>query len=709
MKKPYRALTFLAFYLIFETLVSQVFGQDPYYFKHNGNEEDLSNNTIMCSLQDQKKGFVSPTGLNRYDNYEKMAHLYHPKWYALKEMDQDWRYLNSNRTVHDTNIHPESSRYPVSTPNDQGQWVPNLASLGIQIMPSFWESDLAYTLYVLVALYGIVTFFIVYRIKKKLEIEKHLLEMEYQKEKEVYDKKIRFFTSITHEVRTPLSLIKIPLDKIIKEQKCPKDTMENLIIMKRNTDRLLNLTNQILDFRKTEKEMFRLSFDRHDLCRLIEDIYQRFLPSIEEANIDFTLHRPSRDCFVSLDKETITKIMSNLFTNAIRYSNGKVDVHMELNPQTEMVRIRVNSDGHLIHSEMHEKIFSPFFRVENPKNSSINGTGLGLSLAQSLAELHHGKLFLDTSIRTLNSFVLEFPIKQGQPYQNESVDTQKALELMDMPLAQVENDDFEDSPKQSTILIVEDEEELRKLIARELSPKYNILTAVNGADAMAILEKHNVNLIISDVLMPVMDGYQLCKKLKEDLNTSHISIILLTASINLNARIEGLYSGADAYLEKPFTLELLMAQIDNLFRSKNVARKNFINSPFSHYRTVAVNKMDENFMKQLHDIIITYLCEADLSVEMIANKMGMSASTLYRKVKAITKLNTNEYIRLYRLKKAAEMLTSNKYRVNEVSYLVGFSSPSYFATSFQKQFGLSPSKFVKQQKNQHTLPSYKTG
>ncbi|HYQ58173.1 MAG TPA: response regulator, partial [Draconibacterium sp.] len=260
---------------------------------------------------------------------------------------------------------------------------------------------------------------------------------------------------------------------------------------------------------------------------------------------------------------------------------------------------------------------------------------------------------------------------------------------------EIQKDSFDQS--KPIVLIVDDEEEMCDFIASEISEKFNVLKAYNGEEAYNIICNKHVSLVVSDVLMPIMDGYELCKRIKNNLDYSHIPIILLTASISLNARIEGLECGADAYLEKPFTTELLVAQIENLFKNKEVASENFMNSPFTHYKTVAVNKIDEDFMKELHSIIVKHLSESKLSVEMIANIMGMSVSTLYRKVKAITKLNTNEYIRLYRLKKAAEMLASREYRINEVSYLVGFSSPSYFTTTFQKQFGVSPSQFLKQQ------------
>ena len=234
-----------------------------------------------------------------------------------------------------------------------------------------------------------------------------------------------------------------------------------------------------------------------------------------------------------------------------------------------------------------------------------------------------------------------------------------------------------------------------KFIAKEISGDYNVILTRNGEEALKALKKYNIILVVSDVIMPVINGYELCRQIKTDIEFSHIPVILLTATINLNARIEGLDSGADAYIEKPFTTELLIAQILNLIKNRSLNQQNFINSPLAHFKSVAINKTDEEFLKKLNSILMDNISENDLRVEKIADIMGTSVSTLYRKVKALTDLNSVEYIRLVKLKKAAELLSEGSYRINEISYIVGFSSPSYFATSFQKQFGISPSQFIR--------------
>jgi YesN/AraC family two-component response regulator len=234
-----------------------------------------------------------------------------------------------------------------------------------------------------------------------------------------------------------------------------------------------------------------------------------------------------------------------------------------------------------------------------------------------------------------------------------------------------------------------------EFIAKEISGDHNVILTHNGDEALKALKKYNIVLVVSDVVMPVINGYELCRQIKSNIEFSHIPVILLTATINLNARIEGLDSGADAYIEKPFTTELLIAQINNLIKNRSLDRQKFINSPLAHFKSVAINKTDEEFLRKLNSILVDNISEMDVRVEKIAYLMGTSVSTLYRKVKALTDLNSVEYIRLVKLKKAAELLSEGSYRINEIAYIVGFSSQSYFATSFQKQFGISPSQFIK--------------
>ncbi len=629
--------------------------------------------------------FVSPTftspGLTRYK-------------FRMVGSDPDWVLISGNRKVYYTNLSPGDYRFRVISSTDGNTWSTDEARLDIRISPPIWLSVPAYALYIIISAfiaYMLISFYIK---KNALEHQRKIDIIEASMEKEILNAKINFFTNITHEVRTPLTLIKGPLDKILKSGiNNSKDTEDNLLIIRRNTDRLLSLTNQLLDFRKTEKEMFKLNFINTDLCELVESTFNLFLPYSEENMISVQLHSPVNHYNLALDREAITKILSNLLSNAIKYAESKVDIFLE--PETDqenIIRIRVNSDGKLIPKELVEKIFEPFYQIDFDKPGE-KGTGLGLSLARSMAELHHGRLFLDTTEEKYNSFVLELTKHQEETIIGDiEQDGMNLSEYLEFEIfGSLEN-------SRPNILLVEDEIEMGKFIAKEISRDYNVILTHNGDEALKVLKKYNITLVVSDVIMPVINGYELCRQIKSNIEFSHIPVILLTATIHLNARIEGLDSGADAYIEKPFSTELLMAQIINLIRNRSLDRQNFINSPLAHFKSVAVNKTDEEFLKKLNSVLIDNISENDLNVERIAEIMGISVSTLYRKVKALTDLNSVEYIRLTRLKKAAQLLSEGNYRINEISYLVGFSSPSYFATSFQKQFGISPSQFIRKGK-----------
>jgi signal transduction histidine kinase/ligand-binding sensor domain-containing protein/CheY-like chemotaxis protein len=627
--------------------------------------------------------FVSPTftspGLTRYK-------------YKMEGFDSDWVLISGNRKVYYTNLSHGNYRFKVLSSSDGNTWSSNEAWMDIRISPPIWLSLPAIGLYILISAFLSYVLISFYAKKNALENQRKIDMIETSKEKEILNAKINFFTNITHEVRTPLTLIKGPLDKILKSGlRNSKETEENLLIIRRNTDRLLSLTNQLLDFRKTEKEMFKLNFIRTDICELVESTFNLFLPYSVEKMVSINLHSPVNQYYLAVDREAVTKILTNLLSNALKFAESKVDLYLE--PGTEkdkIIRIRVNSDGPIIPKEFREKIFEPFYQVHF-KKSGEKGTGLGLSLARSLAELHHGRLFLDTSVRQLNSFTLELT-----KYQQESiasnVDEPDATNIGGHNKYEIFGSLENARPN---ILLVEDEIDMGKFIAGEISGDYNVILTQNGDEALKVLKQFNITLVVSDVVMPGINGYELCRQIRSNIEFSHIPVILLTATIHLNARIEGLDSGADAYIEKPFSTELLMAQIVNLIRNRTQDRQNFINSPLAPFKSVAVNKTDEEFLKKLNSILVDNISENDLNVERIADIMGISVSTLYRKVKALTDLNSVEYIRLARLKKAAELLSEGNYRINEISYIVGFSSPSYFATSFQKQFGISPSHFIK--------------
>ena len=638
----------------------------------------LKHNQSSLSIDFVSPSFTSPD-LTKYK-------------YKMEGADPDWVEISGDQKVNYANLPPDDYTFRVISSTSDNIWSNTEASLRIRIFPPLWLSVPAYILYLITAAAIGYILLITYLRRKAVENQRKIEAIEAGKEREILNAKINFFTNITHEVRTPLTLIRGPLDRILKAgSKNLEDHEENLLIIRKNTDRLMTLTNQLLDFRKTEKEMLRLNYIRTDLYELAESTFNLFLPYSEEKQISVRLHSPVNHYELAIDREAIIKILSNLFSNAIKFAESGVDIFLEPgSDQDASLKIRVNNDGRLIPLELAEKIFEPFYQLESNKPGE-KGTGLGLSLARSIAELHQGRLYLDTSVENCNSFVLELP-----KHQEETISLTENAEEDANPNENEEFEVFSSSAENNpNLLLVEDEVEMGRFIAREISGEYNVILTHNGEEALKALKKFNIIVVVSDVIMPVMNGYELCRQIKSTMEFSHIPVILLTASVHVNAKIEGLDSGADAYIEKPFATEHLMAQIINLIRNRRREQQNFINSPLAHFRSVALNKTDEDFLKKLNSSLLDNISETDLSVEKISEIMGISVSTLYRKVKALTDLNSVEYIRLTRLKKAAELLTEGNFRINEISYLVGFSSPSYFATSFQKQFGISPSQFAR--------------
>lgn len=557
-------------------------------------------------------------------------------------------------------------------------------SLVIDVMPHPLWSAPAKILYFLLLFSLLGVFLWQLEMKRRRDRARHLSRLESQKQKEIYDAKINFFTNITHEIRTPLSLIKMPLDKLIAEKEYTPKAEKDMLTIQANADRLLALTNQLLDLRKMEKSEIKPVFLKEDLAEIVRKACKNFEQMAGEQNIRFSVELPEELFEVMCARDAVDKIVHNLLSNGIKYTQSRVALSLKRSPDGKTALLRVDSDGAMIPARESEKIFEIFYQTDDSTRKN-KGTGLGLPYARTLAELHGGRLYLDIGIRKYNSFVLELPVEQETPI---------ALGKQEQPQAAQEQSGSYDS-NLHTLLIAEDSAEMRAYLASELSDEYNIVTAVNGQDAVEKLQQERIDLVVSDIMMPVMDGCQLCNFIKTNMDYSHLPVLLLTAAVGVETRLQTLEVGADGYIEKPFPIELLRANIANLFKNREISFKQFTDSPLTHFNSVNTGKLDEEFMEKLHGIVMKHMAEQDLSIETLTGLIGTSKSTLYRKVKANTGLNINEYIRLCRLKQAAEMLSSLKYRINEVAYMVGFSSPSYFATSFQKQFNISPSAFVK--------------
>jgi ligand-binding sensor domain-containing protein/signal transduction histidine kinase/DNA-binding response OmpR family regulator len=634
----------------------------------------LKHNQSSFSISFTALSFVAPE-MNRYA-------------YKMEKLDEQWNYTTSSQQITYSNLTYGKYIFKVKASNNDGLWNETGTMLTINILPPFWKTQWAYITYLLLFILSIYFSVNYFRRKIELKNERKQALFENKKEKEIYDAKLNFFTNIAHEIRTPLTLIKGPLEYILKTELKREELNTHLLIMEKNTNRLLSLINQLLDFRKTELKGFSLSFVKININELLQETYIRFQQTAEQKELNFTITLAEQQILADVDKEALIKIISNLFSNALKYAASFIRVTLHDFP--EQFAIKVQNDGNKIPAELNQMIFKPFFQI-NKEDKVKQGSGIGLALVKSLVDLHAGNVFLEDVAEEFNTFVVILP--KCQPY---TIDLEKYQPV----LSKKENSEtkwinVKQQRHVSTLLIVEDNEEMIQFIASQLNAQYNILKAGNGMEAIRFLDKYIINLIISDIMMPQMDGLELCAKVKKSQEYSHIPIILLTAKTTLQSKISGLELGADAYIEKPFSWDYLQAQISNLLDNRKKIKEAFSHSPFVHTKSIALNKADEQFLNKATDIIYKNIFIPDFNVDQLAEALCMSRSSLLRKIKGVSEFTPNDFIRLIRLKRAAEILQDGEYKVNEVCYLVGFSSPSYFTKAFHKQFGILPKDFGK--------------
>ena len=604
----------------------------------------------------------------------------------LEGFDRDWYTVGRNSIINYSNLPYGSYTLRIKGSNSDGKWNATERVLDIHIHPPFYLSTWAYAVYTVLALCSLAAVIIYFRKRTQQKHQQAMDKFEREKERELYAAKIDFFTNVAHEIRTPLTLIKSPLENVLASRSVSDDIRDDLETMELNTNRLLDLVNQLLDFRKTETQGFQLNFVECDVSELLQKTYKRFKPLARERGLALSIETPE-SLYASVDREGLTKIISNLLTNAIKYS--ETYIRIRLYSEGERLLLSVCNDGLVIPVEMREEIFKPFIQYKTGTLRSVPGTGIGLALARSLAELHEGTLCMEDSMEN-NCFLLSLPLKHEQTVAMEHKEPVTGGESSEESGAGTALEQH-----RYTLLVVEDSLEMQAFVVKQLSSEYRVLTAVNGVEALKVLKEHTVNLVISDIMMPEMDGLELCEHLKSELDYSHIPIILLTAKTTLQAKIEGMKLGADVYIEKPFSVEYLKVCVANLLNNREKLRASFVNSPFVQTGSMAMTKADESFLKTLKEVVVANMQNPDFCLDDMASLLNMSRSSLNRKIKGILDMTPNDYIRLERLKKAAQLLKEGECKINEVCYMTGFNTPSYFTKCFQKQFGILPKDFVK--------------
>ncbi len=611
--------------------------------------------------------------------------------YKLEGFDEAWNNVGGQTKATYTNLPAGTYTFRVRACNNDGIWNKEGAKLTIIIHPPFYLTTGFKTLYAILAallIYGIVKM----QLNRSERTHKEKIkELQQKQEKEIYNSKIQFFTTIAHEIRTPVSLIIGPMENIMSAAaSLPETVKKELSIINRNSMRLLTLVNQLLDFRKVEQGAFALSPAKYPIYELLENICERFRPLIEQRGIEFTLNHQEKDFEAVVDQEALTKIISNLLTNANKFTKDKISLSCKADQQSNSFKITVSDNGCGIPEDKKEKIFHPFYQIAG---SGKPGTGIGLNLVKSLVEAHHGFIEVESEIGKGSKFTITLPmnsnIQQAKP---ASISPLPPLIEMDPPPCEGTAKRY-DSGK-TCILIIDDNEEIRTFLADNFLDEYQIITANDGVEGLDELNRNSIHLIICDLMMPRMDGIAFCKEVRNNKMYSHIPIILLTAKTEINSKVEGMNTGADAYMEKPFSIQYLRACVRNLLTSREMLKKKFSELPFVPLKSIAVNKTEEDFLTQMNSIIEKNIANQEFSVDALAKDLCISRSGLFAKIKTMTDITPNELIQLIRLKTAARLLTENKFRINEVAYAVGFNNPSYFSKCFQKQFGVKPGDFA---------------
>lgn len=609
--------------------------------------------------------------------------------YMLEGFDKGWNYVGSQHSTTYTNLPAGTYTFRVKASNNDNIWNEEGTSIRIIVHPPFYLSlpfKIGYVLLFLLAL-GLLLRYVIRRSEKKHA--KAIDELNSKKEIEIHEAKINFFTMIAHEIRTPVSLIIGPLEKIMQSTHIPTNERQELEIIDRNSQRLLYLVNQLLDFRKVEQKEMRMKFTSQSIKELMQAVCERFSPTLQQNGVNFSVTYPDEHFHADVDKEALTKVLSNLLTNANKYTQSRIEVRFQEHPEKQTFSIEVQDNGKGMSEEELTKIFKPFYQASENKP----GTGIGLSIVKGIVEAHHGQVNVTSQPGHGSSFMITLPQKQenlsaekeenqaGNPLPEDIIPEQNATASMSQKVLPI-------------MLIVDDNEDMLNFLSSHFQTSYTIVTAVDGVDALNKLKEQEVALIISDWMMPNMNGIDLCKAVRNNQLTSHIPFILLTAKTDTEAKITSMNCGADAYIEKPFSLQYLEACIKNLLELRLQLRQKFSQMPTVSINSIAANQSDKVFLEKMNHLIEENLNNEELSVDFLAEKLCISRSGLFVKIKGLANTTPNEMIQIIRLKKAASLLLENQYRINEVSYMVGFNNPSYFSKCFQKQFGMKPGEYI---------------
>jgi len=622
--------------------------------------------------------------------------------YFLEGFDKDWIHTNAQkRYVTYTNLDPGEYNFKLKASNNDGVWNEEGISLAINIHFPWWATWWAYIMYGIVTVLIFTGFTRFYlnreRLKTQLELEHdHALKLE-----EVDKMKSNFYANISHEFRTPLMLILGPVEKLLSKL-ADDESRKQAGVIRSNANRLLNLINQLLDLSKIEADKLKLSPSKNNISQFIKGLVKEFDSIADQRDISLRIIVEQENIEVYFDKEKLEKVITNVMSNAIKFTpgGGRITVKVAKTSESE-VEITVRDSGIGIPKSEILKIFDRFYQVDGSHTREHEGTGIGLALTKEYVELHKGQISIDSVEGHWTEVKIFLPIGRSHLSDDEIVEsteikTSKIESIAEYGLDNLNVEEFEkeDLVNKTIVLIVEDNVDLREYIRNDLKSLYHVEEAANGEQGIRKAEKCIPDLIVSDVMMPLMDGYEMTRKLRQDEKTSHIPIILLTAKSDKNSKLEGLGLGADDYLTKPFDTEELLARIKNLIETRRLLQERFGSGKVELHKPEKekLNYLDQQFLDRVFSVINEHISEEGFSIEEFGKDVGMSRSQMHRKLKALTGKSTSLYLRTVRLAKAKEMIEQKRSSISEISYQVGFSSPAYFSRCFREEFGYPPSE-----------------
>ena len=586
----------------------------------------------------------------------------------------------------------------------------NIKEITIFISPAWYASWWAKIIYCLLSL--TIIFIIILQIRHRYRMHQEMLQHIHAEQ--INEAKLQFFINISHEIRTPMSLIISPLQKLIKNEN-NNERLKIYHIIYRNAERILNLVNQLMDIRKIDKGQMCLMFQETNIIPFIEDLCTTFDQQANTKNIQLQFHRQVQDLNVWVDTANFDKIILNILSNAFKFTpeKGKIDITIRTGkdntlpePLKQYAEIIISDTGTGIDEEEKEHIFERFYQIRNSQQNPKGGTGIGLHLTRSLVELHHGVIYVENNENQPGCrFIIRLPLgnKHLRPEEVENNEKEATVSITTAPVISpiIENEE-EKKVRVKTkyhVLIVEDDEEIRNYIAKEFADKFHIMESCNGKEALELIFKKTPDLVISDIMMPEMDGLTLCRKIKQNVNLNHIPVILLTAKTREEDNLEGLNTGADAYIMKPFNIEILQKTVENLINTRQQLRKVFTGqqNQESKVQKLEVKSPDEKLMERIMKVINENISNPNLTIETITTEVGISRVHLHRKLKELTNQTTRDFIRNIRLKEAARLLSEKQYTISEIATLTGFTDPNNFSTTFKELYGMPPSMYMKEQ------------